>query len=73
MLTSAALADLPDEALVRMTTVLALVPLARPTIYQRAAAGQFPAPIKLGKRGSAWRLGEIRKWLKCPTSWQPAQ
>ena len=69
----AALADLPDEALVKLTTVLTVVPIARPTVYQKVKAKQFPAPVKLGKRGSAWRLGEIRAWLRNPTAWQPAQ
>lgn len=37
--------------------------LSRATIYRGVAAGTFPAPLKIGARASAWRWGDLRKWL----------
>lgn len=33
------------------------------TIYRGIAAGDFPAPVKLGKRASGWPADEIEAWL----------
>ena len=37
--------------------------LGRSEIYRRIAAGNFPAPIKLGIRASAWVSAEIDDWI----------
>lgn len=37
--------------------------LSRATIYRGVRAGTFPAPLKIGLRASAWRWGDLRKWL----------
>jgi len=38
--------------------------IGRSTLYQWIARGEFPAPIKLGRRASAWSLSEIEAWEK---------
>jgi predicted DNA-binding transcriptional regulator AlpA len=36
--------------------------LKKSTIYKRIAEGQFPPPIKLSPRASAWPSDEIEEW-----------
>ena len=37
--------------------------LGRSTIYAKVAAGEFPSPMKLGRRAVGWRSDDIEKWL----------
>lgn len=41
--------------------------LSRSTIYAMMAEGDFPKPIKLGKRAVGWREADIAKWLASRT------
>ena len=54
---------LPESGLVRLPTILAVFPISRTGLYNRIKAGDFPAPIKLGPRTSAWRAEEVREAL----------
>lgn len=42
----------------RKTT--ALIPVGRTTFLNRVKAGQYPAPIKISERTTAWRVEDIR-------------
>lgn len=60
----------PDTTLIRINEVVAIVGLARPTIYKlmRQPESGFPLPVKLSDstaRGApvAWVLGEINAWV----------
>lgn len=44
--------------------VLELVPIGRTKLYLMIAAGEFPAPKKLGERASAWSKAEVNAWIK---------
>ena len=35
----------------------------RTAIYEKIAAGTFPAPVKLGPRAIAWIEEEIKVWM----------
>ncbi|OHB28145.1 MAG: transcriptional regulator [Phenylobacterium sp. RIFCSPHIGHO2_01_FULL_69_31] len=64
--TSAALADfdrLPDAAFVRLPVVMALFACSDETVRRRVKAGAIPAPVKLGPRSTAWRVGDLRATL----------
>lgn len=37
--------------------------LSRSTLYQMISEGDFPKPIKLGKRSVGWRKADIVAWL----------
>jgi prophage regulatory protein len=65
--------QLPPGGLLRRPWEHAGVPLKRSEVYRRASAGTFPAPLKIGPRASAWRIGELQEWLKDPLSWRPGQ
>lgn len=47
----------------RLPTVKARTGLSRSEIYRKVAAGDFPAPIKLGERASAWSAAEVDGWI----------
>ncbi len=50
--------------LLRIREVCARVGLHRATIYRAAASGEFPQPIAIGKRSTAWLENEIDSWIR---------
>lgn len=56
--------SLPDVALLRLSQVLQLVPYSGPTVWRRVKSGDFPQPIRLEGRITAWRYGDVRAWLE---------
>ena len=55
------------DRLLRRPEVEALTGLARATIYQRMALGDFPRPVKIGIRAVAWPQSVIEKWIETRT------
>ena len=47
----------------RLPQVMARTGRCRSDIYRGIAAGDFPAPIKLGERASAWSAAEVDSWI----------
>jgi prophage regulatory protein len=64
--------DLGEEAFVRLPEVIRRTGLSRTTIYRRAAAGTFPAGVKIGANVVAWREADLRSWLRSPMHWSAA-
>ena len=63
---------LPDSALIRESCLVQSpkrperpgpLPFSGATLQRRVKAGTFPKPIKLGKKITAFRVGEVRAWL----------
>lgn len=63
---------MPDSALIRESQLVqspkrpgvpAPLPFSGPTLWRKVAAGTFPPPLKLSKRVTAWRVGDVRTWL----------
>ncbi|MBH9448645.1 AlpA family phage regulatory protein [Pseudomonas aeruginosa] len=61
----------PSATLIRMSQVVAIVGLARPTIYKLMQQNEssFPLPVKLSDstaRGApvAWVLSEVQDWVR---------
>ena len=48
--------------LFRIRTVRAITGLSRTSLYNLIQEGEFPAPVKIGKRSSAWRESDIQEW-----------
>lgn len=57
--------DLPDEALIRLNQILAwhIVPYSTSTLWRRCRNNEFPQPIKVSTGITAWRVGEVRRYL----------
>ena len=51
-------------AILRRRQVEARTGLKRSTIYAKVAAGEFPAPVRLGTRAVGWIESEICQWLE---------
>ena len=52
--------------ILRTRAVLELMGLSRTTLWRRRKAGDFPAPVRLGGRGSravGWRRTDVERWL----------
>ena len=57
--------DLPDLALIQVKSLIdyKVVPYSVTSIWRFVRKGQFPAPIKVSDGITAWRVGDIRKYL----------
>lgn len=42
--------------------------LSRSTLYAMISEGDFPKPVKLGKRAVGWREADIVAWLESRTT-----
>ena len=49
--------------MMRLPDVVRATGLGRSTIYAKVAAGEFPAPVKLGARAVAWPESVVAEWL----------
>lgn len=54
----------PGSCLLRLPSVKRRCGLSRSEIYRRIATGDFPAPVKLGERASAWPESEVVAWCE---------
>lgn len=52
-----------EGSILRIGQVKDLVGLSSASIYRRIKAGEFPAPVKLGKHASGWLLSDINAWV----------
>jgi predicted DNA-binding transcriptional regulator AlpA len=41
----------------------AIVPISSATLWRKCKAGDFPKPVKLSERVTAWRVSDVRGWL----------
>lgn len=57
-------ATTPPSRLMRRPEVLARVGLSSSTLYEMTAAGDFPAPIPIGRQAVAWLESEVDAWIK---------
>jgi predicted DNA-binding transcriptional regulator AlpA len=51
----------PATRLIRLPQVLEIYPVGRTTWLNGVATGEYPQPVKLGKRITAWREADIVK------------
>ena len=50
--------------IMRRPQVEASTGLSRSTLYAMMAEGEFPGPIRLGKRAVGWSETEVSEWLE---------
>lgn len=55
--------DLPATGFIRQPALLKIVPFSPATLWRKCKAGQFPKPVKLSERVTAWRVGDVRGFL----------
>ncbi len=62
----------PTPILLRLPQVLALVGLKRSWIYSSIRRGEFPPPIKLGRRATVWMQSTIVDWIERQAAHPPS-
>ena len=50
--------------LLRIEEVSSMTSLSRSTIKRMVRAGEFPAPIRVGKNRVAWEKEELEAWVQ---------
>ena len=58
--------DLPDMAMIKVRPLInfKVLPYSATTIWRKCRSGEFPAPIKMSSGITAWKVGDIRKYLE---------
>lgn len=63
---------LPDSAFIRESQLVqspkrpdipAPLPFSAPTLWRKVKSFEFPRPVRLSARVTAWRVGDVRAWL----------
>lgn len=49
---------------IRLKEVLAICGKSRSSVYEAIKKGEFPSPIKLNGRSSAWIKSEVLQWAQ---------
>ena len=49
--------------LIRIKQVMNMTGISRAYIYMMAQKGEFPTPVKLSERSSAWIESEVYEWI----------
>ena len=60
---------LPATGYVRQAQLIPdIVPFSSATLWREVNAGLFPPPVKLTQRVTAWRVEDIREWMRSRTA-----
>jgi len=60
-----------DMRLSRIGQVMRRFGKKRSTLYAEVQRGQFPAPVRIGPRQSAWKEEDLLSWEKTLTGKKP--
>lgn len=52
------------EEIWRLPRVMEAVGMGRSWIYKAMAEGDFPVPVRLGKRAVGWKRSDANAWLE---------
>lgn len=64
---------LPDDAFLRQyhlvkarrtTPGYTILPFSAATLWRKVKAGTFPSPVKVAGNITAWKAGDVRRWLR---------
>lgn len=56
--------SLPQTGFLRLTQVLALIPVGKSSWWEGCKTGRYPKPVKLGPRTTVWRVEDIRDYIE---------
>ncbi len=55
---------LPIGGYIRQSQLIPnIVPFSSATLWRKVKTGEFPAPVKLSERITAWEVSAVREWL----------
>ena len=63
---------IPETGFLRLTQIVGnkktgippLIPISKSTFWAKVRTGEYPRPVKLGPRTTAWRAEDIRKLIE---------
>lgn len=55
---------LPETGFVRLSVVLALIPVGKSTWWAGVKSGRFPRPFRLGPHTTAWTVEDVRRLIE---------
>lgn len=56
---------LPATGYVRQSQLIPhIIPFSATTLWRKVKTGDFPKPIKLSQRVTAWRAEDVRAWME---------
>jgi len=55
---------LPETGYLRLPAILKVFPVGKSTWWAKVKSGEYPQPVKLGPRTTAWRVEDIRALLE---------
>lgn len=63
------LAERPACGFIRQADLVpGMVPFSPATLWRKVKSGEFPQPVKLSARVTAWRLEDVHAWMASRTS-----
>ena len=56
---------LPETGFIRQKNLIPnVIPFSHATLWRKVKSGEFPSPVKLSQRITAWKVEDVRKWLE---------
>lgn len=55
--------EMPHAGYIRQAGLLAILPISSATLWRWVSKGDFPQPVKLSPRITAWPIEAIQAWL----------
>ena len=60
---------LPESQYIRQSQLIPfIVPFSSATLWRKVGTGEFPKPVKLSERITAWKTSDIKTWLDSKTT-----
>lgn len=64
-ITTSTFDNLPASGFIRQAQLIPdVVPFSSATLWRKCKTGQFPKPVKLSERVTAWNVGAVRAFLE---------
>lgn len=54
---------LPEIGFVRLSTILEIIPIGKSTWWSKVKSKEYPQPVKLGERTTAWKVEDVRNLI----------
>ena len=56
---------LPVTGYIRQAQLIPIIlPFSGATLWRKVKSGEFPKPVKLSARVTAWRVEDVREWMQ---------
>lgn len=56
---------LPETGYVRQSQLIpSIIPFSSATLWRKVKTRDFPAPVKLSERVTAWKVEDVRAWMQ---------